>query len=78
MYVCLCRGVTERCVRRAIAAGAHDVAAIGRSCRAGTRCGGCHELVEAMLLAAGVDPADRSGPGGPAPVPGMEVCAPVG
>ncbi|MGH9164750.1 MAG: (2Fe-2S)-binding protein [Acidimicrobiales bacterium] len=53
VYVCLCRGVTERCVQAAISAGAHDLETIARSCRAGAGCGGCHGVVEAMMAAAG-------------------------
>ena len=53
MYVCLCRRVTDRCVRSAIAAGARDPEAVARSCRAGSGCGGCRAVVEAMLAAAG-------------------------
>lgn len=52
MYVCLCRQVTDRCVRAAIAAGARDRETLARTCRAGTGCGGCLATVEAMLLAA--------------------------
>ncbi|MGH9150232.1 MAG: (2Fe-2S)-binding protein [Acidimicrobiales bacterium] len=57
MYACLCRRVTDRCVRAAIAGGAGDIEAVGRACGAGTGCGGCQVLVEAMLGAAEVGPA---------------------
>ncbi len=57
MYVCHCRQVTDRCIRAAIADGAIDPETLARSCRAGTGCGGCLGLVEAMLVAAGIDQA---------------------
>ena len=41
MWVCLCKGVTDRQIRAAISAGARDVCEIGVRCRAGTGCGGC-------------------------------------
>ena len=59
MYVCLCRRVTERGVRAAIGAGARDCDAVARSCRAGSGCGGCRAVVEAMLAAAGVHDGGR-------------------
>ncbi|MGH9153607.1 MAG: (2Fe-2S)-binding protein [Acidimicrobiales bacterium] len=57
MYVCLCRRVTDRCVEAAIAAGARDVDAVGRLCRAGTGCGGCRPLLEALVAVAHHDGA---------------------
>jgi bacterioferritin-associated ferredoxin len=41
MWVCLCKGVTDRQIRSAIAAGARTPVEIANRCRAGTRCGGC-------------------------------------
>ena len=41
MWVCLCKGVTDRQIRVAIAAGARTAAEISAFCRAGTGCGGC-------------------------------------
>ena len=41
MWVCLCKGVTDRQIRAAISAGARDLGEIGVRCRAGTGCGGC-------------------------------------
>lgn len=59
MYVCLCRRVTDRCIKDAIEAGARDPETLIRCSRAGTGCGGCRATVDAMLAAAGVHPADR-------------------
>ena len=47
--VCLCNGVSERKVVKAIAHGAASVEEIGRECRAGTTCHGCHETLEDLL-----------------------------
>jgi len=41
MWVCHCKGVTDRQIRSAISAGARTPVEIGTYCRAGTGCGGC-------------------------------------
>ena len=41
MWVCHCKGVTDRQIRSAIEAGARTPVEIGTYCRAGTGCGGC-------------------------------------
>jgi assimilatory nitrate reductase catalytic subunit len=51
-YVCCCHGVNEHTVRAAIAAGAGTVEEVGMACRAGTKCGGCHPTIEAMIEVA--------------------------
>jgi bacterioferritin-associated ferredoxin len=50
--VCLCHGVSERTVRRAIEHGADTVDAVGARCDAGTCCQSCHPTIEAMLAQA--------------------------
>jgi bacterioferritin-associated ferredoxin len=62
MYVCHCRAVSDRTIRAAVEAGDRTVEELGRSCGAGTDCGGCHELLaelleprERELVAAGAD-----------------------
>jgi bacterioferritin-associated ferredoxin len=52
VYVCLCRGVSDRKIRAAIEAGATDVGAIGTRTGAGTVCRDCHPAIEEMLRAA--------------------------
>lgn len=47
--VCLCNGVSERKVRKAIAHGATTIEAIGAACRAGTTCGGCRPTLQDLL-----------------------------
>lgn len=49
VILCHCNGVTERKIRRVIDHGAQCVDSIGDACGAGTRCGGCHVWLEAML-----------------------------
>ena len=49
MYVCSCRGVTDRTVCAAIAAGARTVEDISRRCAAGARFGGCRPELERLL-----------------------------
>ena len=41
MWVCHCKGVTDRQIRTAIEAGARTPVEIGTYSRAGTGCGGC-------------------------------------
>lgn len=41
MWVCLCKGVTDRQVRSAVARGARTPLEISARCRAGSGCGGC-------------------------------------
>ncbi len=49
MYVCLCRAVTDRTVRKAVAKGAGSVDDLAASCGAGAHCGGCHDELERLL-----------------------------
>lgn len=47
--VCLCNGVSERKVVKAIAHGAASIEEIGQHCRAGTTCQGCHGTLDDLL-----------------------------
>lgn len=49
--VCLCHGVSERKVERAIDRGACSIDDVGEACRAGTSCGVCRETIHDMLVA---------------------------
>lgn len=49
MYVCLCKGVSNRVIRRCVEEGARTVEDVGRSCGAGTVCGSCHMDIVGML-----------------------------
>lgn len=49
MYVCLCKGVNDRAVRRVVQAGARSVAEVGRRCGAGTCCGQCKPDIARIL-----------------------------
>lgn len=60
MYVCSCRGVTDRTVRTAISAGASCIEEIAARCGAGSRCGGCHPVLERLLADATPDAADAA------------------
>lgn len=46
---CLCAGVSERKVVKAISRGATDLASIGAACGAGTCCGGCHDTLHSLV-----------------------------
>lgn len=49
MLVCHCCVVHEGRIREEIARGARDEVEIGRSCGAGTGCGGCVPLIRKLL-----------------------------
>jgi bacterioferritin-associated ferredoxin len=53
VYVCHCRAVTDGRVRCAIEEGAREPAEVGRRCGAGTRCGGCLPVLQALLAEYG-------------------------
>lgn len=53
MVVCLCQGISDRLVRRAIADGATSRRDVTRACGAGGACGGCHREIVAMLRQGG-------------------------
>ncbi|MFT7227970.1 MAG: bacterioferritin-associated ferredoxin [Methylophilaceae bacterium] len=52
MYVCVCNGVTERQVYKAIDAGATTVKALSRQLGVGTQCGTCVGCAKACLSKA--------------------------
>jgi bacterioferritin-associated ferredoxin len=47
--VCLCHGVSERTVRRAVEHGATTIHEVGELTRAGTCCHSCHPTIEDVL-----------------------------
>lgn len=49
MYVCLCQGVKEADVRRAIAGGVGNVEQLGERLGVGTSCGCCREYAQSIL-----------------------------
>lgn len=49
MFVCHCRGITDRTIGAAVAAGARSVEEIGRRCGAGVDCGGCIPALARLL-----------------------------
>lgn len=49
MVVCLCQGVSDRHVRRAIEDGATSRREVTRACGAGGVCGGCHREILDMI-----------------------------
>ncbi len=54
MVVCHCNVVADREIRAEILAGALDADDVAARCTAGTRCGGCRPVIEALLAEAGV------------------------
>jgi bacterioferritin-associated ferredoxin len=49
MWVCLCKGVTDRSIRAAVDAGARTTLDVALACRAGTGCGGCVPEVRRLI-----------------------------
>lgn len=58
MFVCHCRAVTDGTVRATIAQGACSLRDLADGCGAGSRCGGCHLVLQRMLADAGLLPAE--------------------
>jgi bacterioferritin-associated ferredoxin len=56
VMVCHCEAVNDVVIRDEIAAGALDSEALAARCGAGTRCGGCVNVVEQLLAQFGLDP----------------------
>ncbi len=54
MYVCHCRGVTDRDIRSAIESGATNLAELARRCAAGSGCGGCCPAQRTLLAEYGL------------------------
>jgi bacterioferritin-associated ferredoxin len=49
MLVCHCKRVCDRTIRDLVRSGASSPCEVGRACGAGTRCGGCQPLIEALV-----------------------------
>lgn len=49
MIVCHCKAITDRKIRELARRGARTGRDVGIECQAGTCCGGCAPLIEAML-----------------------------
>ena len=52
--LCLCHGVSDQVIQRAIDDGADTIEEIGSRCAAGSSCEGCHDALEEMIC-AGLD-----------------------
>jgi bacterioferritin-associated ferredoxin len=52
MVICHCEAVNDRVIRAEIEAGALHVDEVAERCGAGTRCGSCVTVIEAMLALA--------------------------
>jgi bacterioferritin-associated ferredoxin len=49
MVVCHCRAVNDKAIRAEIEAGALDADTLAERCGAGSRCGSCRPVIEAIL-----------------------------
>ena len=52
MYVCICKGVTDRAIREQVAAGARSLADISRATGCSTQCGKCSCFAESLVSEA--------------------------
>jgi bacterioferritin-associated ferredoxin len=64
VLICHCRKVNDGVARAAIEAGATDLDGLAERCRAGSGCGGCHPMLEALLRggASGLDEGSGRSP----------------
>lgn len=61
MYVCLCKGITDRDIERAVEEGASSFRAVRDQLGVSTQCGKCARLARVIVndkLPAGGDPVD--------------------
>lgn len=49
MYICVCKGISERRIRQAAEQGAESLADLRRELGVATGCGGCAEAAESCL-----------------------------
>ncbi len=61
MILCLCKAVSEKTVRLAIAQGATTVDAVGARCGAGTDCRSCRSAIREMIADAEAVPVACQG-----------------
>jgi bacterioferritin-associated ferredoxin len=52
LLVCHCHQICDRTIRECIRDGARSIDEVGRSCEAGTGCGGCRPAIGALLTEA--------------------------
>ena len=63
MYVCLCAGVTNQIVAKAVASGASTSKQVADACGAGSECGRCRRTVRAIIEARQASAAATPPPG---------------
>ncbi len=49
MYVCLCRGITDKAIKSAIYDGATNISALRKSIGVAAQCGKCSDLTQNIL-----------------------------
>ncbi|HBQ02216.1 MAG: (2Fe-2S)-binding protein [Alteromonadaceae bacterium] len=52
MYVCICKGITDRAIREQVAAGARSLAEVSRRTGCSTQCGKCSCFAESLVSEA--------------------------
>ncbi len=52
MYVCICKGVTDKAIREQVAAGARSLAEVSRATGCSTQCGKCSCFAESLVSEA--------------------------
>ncbi|SDZ90701.1 bacterioferritin-associated ferredoxin [Microbulbifer marinus] len=64
MYVCICKGITDRQIKEAVYDGSTSVKALRRQLGVSSQCGRCAELTQEIIdetMAGGVIAAANSG-----------------
>lgn len=64
MYVCICKGITDRQIKEAVYDGSTSVKALRRNLGVSSQCGRCTELTQEIIeetMAGGVVAAANSG-----------------
>jgi len=49
VYVCICNSITDRQIRKAVAAGAHSLDELQRQLPVASLCGSCGELADSII-----------------------------
>ena len=59
MYVCLCKGVTDKAIAKAVAAGACSFTDVQNALGVSTQCGSCEQLARAIVAELAPLPATQ-------------------
>ena len=58
MYICICHGVTDKSIEKAIDSGLHSLRALSKELNVGTQCGKCNNCTKKILNSKLIDIVD--------------------